>query len=209
VSPAVSSHQLRSRHVSAASASSHGPLTTRINTCRSRAQQLLGALDPSLPREGASAGQAPGGYYRCSGYWGIPVHLLLGHFNDPASAWDQIEDRSLARKTLMRRRLMRRTTTKLLRTRTPPREVFLMRGRTISMSAQHVPVLGEKIRMKDGVPSMLPRQGGDQLMSCLHKATRWLLTTPLKIGWMVQGAREGCQPSSTHSGGSVPLLYED
>jgi hypothetical protein len=23
---------------------------------------------------------------RCSGYWGIPVHLLLGLFNGPASA---------------------------------------------------------------------------------------------------------------------------
>jgi hypothetical protein len=25
-------------------------------------------------------------YCRCSGYWGIPVHLLLGPFNGPASA---------------------------------------------------------------------------------------------------------------------------
>jgi hypothetical protein len=45
-----------------------------------------GAPGPSLPQEGASAGQAPGGYYRCSGYRGIPVHLLLGPFNGPASA---------------------------------------------------------------------------------------------------------------------------
>jgi hypothetical protein len=104
---------------------------------------------------------------------------------------------------------MRRTMTKLLRTKRPPREVFLVRGRTISTSAQHVPVLGKKIRMEDGVPSMLPRQGGDQLLPCLHKAARWLLTTPLKIGWTVQGAREGRQPSSTHSGGPVPLLYKD
>jgi hypothetical protein len=56
----------------------------------------------------------------------------------------------------MRRRLMRRTMTKLLRTRRPPREVFLVKGRTILMLALHVPVLGEKIRMEDGVPSMLP-----------------------------------------------------
>jgi hypothetical protein len=36
--------------------------------------------------------------------------------------------------------------------------------------------------------------GGDQLLPCLHKAAQWLLTTPLKIGWMVQGARGGRQP---------------
>jgi hypothetical protein len=33
------------------------------------------------------------------------------------------------------------------------------------------------------------RQGGDQLLLCLHKAAQWLLATPLKIAWMVQGAR--------------------
>jgi hypothetical protein len=104
---------------------------------------------------------------------------------------------------------MRRMMTKLLRTRRSPREVFLTRGRTRSAPAQHVLVLGEKIRSEDGVPSTLPRQGGDQLLPCLHKAARWLLTTLLKIGWTVQGARGGCQPSSTHSCGPAPLLYED
>jgi hypothetical protein len=34
-----------------------------------------------------------------------------------------------------------------------------------------------------------PRQGGDQLSLCLPKAAEWLLATPLKIAWMVQGAR--------------------
>jgi hypothetical protein len=34
-----------------------------------------------------------------------------------------------------------------------------------------------------------PRQGGDQLSPCLYKAAQWLLATPLKIAWMVQGAR--------------------
>ena len=37
------------------------------------------------------------------------------------------------------------------------------------------------------------RQGGDQLLLCLHKAAQWLLATPLKIAWMVQGARGGRQ----------------
>jgi hypothetical protein len=54
---------------------------------------------------------------------------------------------------------MGRTTTKLLRTKSPPHEVFLMRGRTRSAPAQHIPVLREKIRSEDGIPSKLPRQG--------------------------------------------------
>jgi hypothetical protein len=46
----------------------------------------------------------------------------------------------------------------------------------MSMSAQHVCVQSKKIRAKDHVPpTLLP--------------TQWLLATPLKIAWMVQGAR--------------------
>jgi hypothetical protein len=41
---------------------------------------------------------------------------------------------------------------------------------------------------------MLPRQEGDQLSPCRHKAAQWLLATPLKIGWTVQDARVGRQP---------------
>jgi hypothetical protein len=108
---------------------------------------------------------------RCSGYRGIPVHLLLGHFNGPASAWEQNKDRRVAKKTLMRRRLMRRMTTKLLRTRRPPHE-DLMRGGIRSAPAQHILVLSEKIRSKDSIPSMLSRQAGDQLLPCLHKAAQ-------------------------------------
>jgi hypothetical protein len=73
---------------------------------------------------------------------------------------------------------MRRTTTKLLRTRRPPREVFLLRGGIRYVLAQHILVLSEKIRSEDGVLSMLSRQGGDQLLPCLHKAARWLLPPP-------------------------------
>jgi hypothetical protein len=67
---------------------------------------------------------------------------------------------------------MRRTTDKLLRTRRPPHELFLVRGWTTSMSAQYISVLSKKIRIEDRVPSMLPRQGGDQLSPCLHKAAQ-------------------------------------
>jgi hypothetical protein len=64
----------------------------------------------------------------------------------------------------------------------------------MSMSARYASVLSKKIRAEDCVLSMLPQQGGDQLSPCLHKAAQWLLATPLKIGWMVQGARRGRQP---------------
>jgi hypothetical protein len=96
---------------------------------------------------------------RCSGYRGIPVHLLLGPFNGPTSAQGRNDDQSSAEKTLMRRRLMRRTTAKWLRTRRPPHELFLVRGRTTSTSAQHVSVLSKKIRAEDYVPSTLPLTG--------------------------------------------------
>jgi hypothetical protein len=94
-------------------------------------------------------------------FWipGIPVHLLLGPFNGPASAQGWNDDRSPAEKTLMRRRLMRKTTAKRLRTRRPPHELFLVRGRTTSTSAQHVSMLSKKIRAEDCVPSMLPPTG--------------------------------------------------
>jgi hypothetical protein len=39
-------------------------------------------------------GRAPGGYCRCSGYRGIPVHLLLGPIIGPSSAQERINDPS-------------------------------------------------------------------------------------------------------------------
>jgi hypothetical protein len=65
-----------------------------------------------------------------------------------------------------------------------------VRGWTTSTSARYVSMLSKKIRTEDSVPSTLPRQGGDQLLPCLHKAAQWLLTTPLQIRRMVQGAEE-------------------
>jgi hypothetical protein len=52
----------------------------------------LGAPDPSLPQEGAFMGWAPGGYYRCSGYQGISVNLLLGPINGPSYGEDPHEE---------------------------------------------------------------------------------------------------------------------
>jgi hypothetical protein len=39
-------------------------------------------------------GRAPGGYYRCSRYQGIPVHLLLGPIISPSSAQGRANDPS-------------------------------------------------------------------------------------------------------------------
>jgi hypothetical protein len=47
----------------------------------------------------------------------------------------------------------------------------------------------EDNRQKTAYRPCYPRQGGDQLSPCLPKAAQWLLATPLKIAWMVQGAR--------------------
>jgi hypothetical protein len=62
-------------------------------------------------------------------------------------------------KTLMRRRLMRRTMAKQLRTRRPPHELFLVRGRTTSMLARHGSMLSKKIRAEGCISSMLPLTG--------------------------------------------------
>jgi hypothetical protein len=75
------------------SASSHGPLTARL-TRAIGGPAASGAPGPSLPQEGAFVGQAPGGYYQCSGYRGILVHLLLGPIIGPSSAQERISDPS-------------------------------------------------------------------------------------------------------------------
>jgi hypothetical protein len=54
---------------------------------------------------------------------------------------------------------MRRTWLKLLRTRRPPHELFLVREGTTSTSAQYASVLSKKIGAEDCVPSMLPPIG--------------------------------------------------
>jgi hypothetical protein len=51
----------------------------------------------------------------------------------------------------------------------------------------------EDNRQKTAYCPRYPQQGGDQLSLCLHKAAQWLLATPLKIAWMVQGTRGGRQ----------------
>jgi hypothetical protein len=79
---------------------------------------------------------------------------------------------------------MRRTTIKTAKDQKTSSRGVPHEGKDhIHVSSTHSRV-SKKIRMEDSVPPTLPRQGGDQLLSCLHKAARWL-ATPLKIGWTV------------------------
>jgi hypothetical protein len=66
--------------------------------------------------------------------------------------------------------------------------------------AQHVFVRSKKINgQKTAYRPRYPRQRGDQLSLCQHKAAQWLLATLLNIAWTVQGARGGRQlPPPTH-----------
>jgi hypothetical protein len=110
-SPAVSSHQLRSRHTSAASASSHGPLTARLTRAVGGPSSFWGppALRP-LKRVRSQAGLP-----------GVTVGVLDTGVSRSTCSWApstaQLRPRvqpqpKLLEKTLMGRHLMRRTTTK-------------------------------------------------------------------------------------------------
>jgi hypothetical protein len=90
-SPAVSSRQLRPRHVSRVSASSHGPLTARL-TRAVGGPSRFGGPRPFASSRGRVVGRAPGGYCRCNGNRGILVHLLLGPVIGPSSAQGRINN---------------------------------------------------------------------------------------------------------------------
>jgi hypothetical protein len=63
----------------------------------------------------------------------------------------------------------------------------------VHINSAHLRAEQEDKGQKTAYHPRYPRQGGDQLSPCLHKAAQWLLATPLKIAWMVQGARGRCQ----------------
>jgi hypothetical protein len=96
-SPAVSSDQLRSRHTSVASASSHGTLTAQLTRAVGGPSSFWG---PPALRPPRGCVHRPGSRGLLSMFWipGIPVHLLLGLFNGPASAQGSNDDRSYWRR---------------------------------------------------------------------------------------------------------------
>jgi hypothetical protein len=59
----------------------------------------------------------------------------------------------------------------------------------VHVSSTHLRAEQEDEGQKTAYHPRYPRQGGDQLLPCLHKVAQWLLATPLNIAWTVQGAR--------------------
>jgi hypothetical protein len=113
-------------------------------------------------------------------------------------------------KTLVRRRLTRRTTTKTAKDQKTSSRASAGEGR------DHVHVRSARLRaeqedegQKTTYRPCYPRQGGDQLSPCLHKAEQWLLATPPKNSVDGAGRQRKTSASSTHSRGPAPLLYEE
>jgi hypothetical protein len=87
---------------------------------------------------------------------------------------------------------MRRTTTKTTKDQKTSSRTSASEGRDhVHVSSARLRVEQEDEGQKTAYRPRYPRQGGDQLSLCLHKVEQWLLATPLKIAWTVQGARGG------------------
>jgi hypothetical protein len=95
---------------------------------------------------------------------------------------------------------MRRTTTKTTKDQKTSSRASTGEGRDhVHVSSARLHAKQEDEGQKTAYRPCYPRQGGDQLSSCLHKAEQWLLVTPLKIAWTMQGARGRRQlPPRTH-----------
>jgi hypothetical protein len=85
---------------------------------------------------------------------------------------------------------MRRTMTKTAKDQKTSSQAPAGEGKDhLHVSSAHLRAEQEDKGQKTAYRPCYPRQGRDQLSSCLHKAAQWLLATPLKIAWTVQGAR--------------------
>jgi hypothetical protein len=85
---------------------------------------------------------------------------------------------------------MRRTTTKTAKDQKTSSRASAGEGRDhVHVSSARLRAEQEDKGRRPRTTHATPRQGGDQLSPCLHKAAQWLLATPLKIAWTVQGAR--------------------
>jgi hypothetical protein len=165
---AVSSHQLRPCRVSRVSASSHGPLTARL-TRAIGGPSSFGGPRPFASSRGRVMGRAPGGYCRCSGYRGIPEHLLLGlssaHLQPRGESTTQATE-----KTLTRRRLVRRTMTETAKDQKTSSQAPASEERKYAhVSSAHFHVEQEDNGQRTAYCPRYPRQGGDQLSLCLLK----------------------------------------
>jgi hypothetical protein len=126
------------------------------------------------------------------GYPGPPAPRPLQRpsFGPGEERRPKLLEKTLMRRRLMRRRFMRRTTTK------PAKDQKTSSRAPAGEGWDHVHVRSARLRaeqedkrQKTVYRPRYPRQGGDQLSPCLHKAAQWLLATPLKIAWTMQGTR--------------------
>jgi hypothetical protein len=125
-------------------------------------------------------------------FWipGYPGPLAPGPLQRPSSGPGVKRRPKLVEKTLMRRRLMRRTMTKTAKDQKTSSRASAGEGRDhVHVSSARLCVEQADEGQKTAYRPRYPRQGGDQLSLCLHKAEQWLLATPLKIAWTLQGAR--------------------
>jgi hypothetical protein len=208
-SPAVSSHQLRPRHVPATSASSHGPLTAQLTCAVGGPSSFWGApaLRPlkrvrsraGLPR--ATVGVLDTGVFRSTCSWASSTAQLR----------PRVQPRpKLLEKTLMRWRLMRRTTAKAAKDQKTSSRARAGEGRShVHVSSARLRAEHEDKGRKTAYRPPYPRQGGYELSPCLPKAAQRLLATPPKNSMDGAGRQRKTSASSTHSGGPAPLLYED
>jgi hypothetical protein len=111
----------------------------------------------------------------------------------PSSAHHQPRGESTTHateKTLVRRRLTRRTMAKTSKDqKTSSRAPAGDERDHIHVSSACWRAEQEDKGQKTAYCPCYPRQGGDQLSLCLPKVAQWLLATPLKIAWTVQGTR--------------------
>jgi hypothetical protein len=105
---------------------------------------------------------------------------------------------------------MRRTTAKTAKDQKTSSRARAGEGRShVHVSSARLRAEQEDKGRKTAYRPRYPRQGGDQLSPCLPKAAQWLLATPPKNSVDGAGRQRKTSASSTHSGGPVPLLYED
>jgi hypothetical protein len=105
---------------------------------------------------------------------------------------------------------MRITTTKTAKDQKTSSRAFVGEGRDhVHVSSARLRAEQEDEGQKTAYHPCYPRQGGDQLSLCLHKAEQGLLATPPENSVDSAGRQKRTLASSTHSCGPAPLLYED
>jgi hypothetical protein len=169
-SPAVSPHQLWSRHASAASASSHGPLTARL-TRAVGGPSSFGGPRPFAPSRERVRG--PGSRGLLSVFWilGYPGPPAPGPCHRPTFSPGENRRPKLFEKTLMSRRLMRRTTVETAKDqKTSSRAPAGEERDHVHVSSACWRAEQEDKGQKTAYCPRYPRQGGDQLSLCLPKA---------------------------------------